>query len=255
MHYFIDGYNLLFRFLHDDNKLSDQREAVIHDLNTKIEILELEVTLVFDAQYQLGETSRSHYDNLEILFSGHGETADDLILEEIKRELRPRQVVVVTSDKKLAWFARRCSAKTESVEFFMDWLNRRYKNKLRALKNPKSVRALPSALSGKKHSEDVLQAEQSQLQSQPQPKVVKVPSAKSTPEECFDYYLDLFQSEANKIIESRAQKKQAQAESQKAKPKRKGKKPPERLEPPILDHTDRWLKIFEQKLKDPDKGE
>ena len=253
MHYFIDGYNLLFRFLRDDNKLSDQRNSVIYDLNFKADMLDLEVTVVFDAQYQLGETSRSHYDNLEILFSGHGQTADDLILEEIKREKNPRQVVVVTSDKKLAWFARRCSAQTESVEFFMDWLNRRYKNKLRALKNPKSLIPKTSSLSSKKHTEDVLQPDQAL--TPPEPKALKVPSARSTPEECFDYYLDLFQSEANKVIESRVQKKQTQAQSQMVKSKRKGKNPTERPEPPILDHTDRWLKIFEQKFNDPDKNE
>lgn len=244
MHYFIDGYNLLFRFLHNDNTFSEQREAIIHDLNTKVEILELEVTLVFDAQYQLGEVSRSHFDNLEILFSGHGQTADDLILEEIKRELRPRQVVVVTSDKKLAWFARRCSAQTESVEIFMSWLNRRYKNKLRNLKNPKNISL--SALSVKKQNEETKQPAE---KSKPKP---KHPSATSSPEECFDYYLEHFQTEAIKIAESYVKKKQIRTESRtktQTKPKHKEKK---QVEDPIYDHTERWLKIFEKKFDNQD---
>lgn len=232
MHYFIDGYNLLFRYLYEDDRLSVQREIIIADLNTKLQNLEIEVTLVFDAQYQLGDTSRSHFQNLEILFSAQGETADDLILEEIKRERHPRQVVVVTSDKKLAWFARRSSAKTESVEYFMNWLNKRYKNKQR------SIKKVTNASSSVKVKENI-------PPKAPPIQCPHVPTPKASPEECFDYYLDQFQKELESITEKKVPKKQSQSGLQRTKSKRKMKKPPEE---PIQDHMMRWLEIFERKI-------
>lgn len=234
MHYFIDGYNLMFRFFNEDDELRAQREMIIEDLNTKS--LDLNVTLVFDAQYQSGEMSRSHYQNLEILFSAQGETADDLILEEIARELRPRQVVVVTSDKKLAWFARRCSAKTESVEQFMDWLNRRYKNQLRAFKKAKPP--LP------KHPSPI--KEEGEKAPSVLPLAPVLPTAQASPEECFDYYLDRFQKELDAAAQN-LPKKLEQKSIKPTHPKRKGKKPPEE---PIQDHIARWLEIFERKLNE-----
>lgn len=132
MHYYIDGYNLMFRVLQNrEGNLQTQRQQMIDDLTQKIEFLELDVTFVFDAQYQPCDSSRSFFRNLEILFTAHGETADEAIINEIKSESKPRQQVVVTSDKKLAWFARRCSVKTESVEEFVAWVNKRCHNKLR----------------------------------------------------------------------------------------------------------------------------
>src|ERR1700730_8668893 len=101
MHYFIDGYNLLFRLIpdsHDD--LQSHRERVIHDLNTKISLIKIEVSIIFDAAFQIGERTRSYYDALEILFTAEEETADEYILDEVKNASHPQTIVVVTSDKK-----------------------------------------------------------------------------------------------------------------------------------------------------------
>ena len=43
MHYFIDGYNLLFRLCMDSEDLQSQREAIIHDLNKKISLIKMDV--------------------------------------------------------------------------------------------------------------------------------------------------------------------------------------------------------------------
>ncbi len=47
MHYLVDGYNLLFRFL-KANPLEKTRQAMIEELNTAVSELNLSVTLVFD---------------------------------------------------------------------------------------------------------------------------------------------------------------------------------------------------------------
>ena len=79
----------------------------------------MNLTVVFDAQGTPDDAYRTHYQQLEILFSGAGETADDLIIKVLKAHGDCSQYTVVTSDNRLAWRARRAGAKTEPVEEFL----------------------------------------------------------------------------------------------------------------------------------------
>lgn len=216
MHYYIDGYNLMFRILRvSDEALSLQRAKIIEDLNHKAAALHLNLTVVFDAHYQLGESSRSHFDQLEIIFSGTGQTADEYIIHEIKSKKHPLQHTVVTSDKKLAWLVRRHSVKTETVEEFLCWLNKRYENKKRT--------PLPPILKPKKPAPSKKKA---------------VPPTQSTVQECFSYYLETFQ----KFIET---PKQDPIYFEKLPKKRKAKEPPERVESDFS----RWERIFKENFE------
>src|ERR1700722_447984 len=105
MHYFIDGYNLLFRVVRAliDEDLQQQREKIIADLSHKISLLNIDATIIFDSYYQKGLRERSFSQSLEVLFTDEGETADECILDELKKCPHPRNEMVVTSDKKLAW--------------------------------------------------------------------------------------------------------------------------------------------------------
>lgn len=145
MHYYIDGYNLLFRvFRACGEHLKNDRQQMVDDLTEKIQSTGISATLIFDSQHREGESFRFFSKHLEIMFSSHGETADEAILNEIKAENKPRHAIVVTSDKKLAWFARRCSARTESVEDFLELLNRRHKNKQRENQENHSIKKIKS---------------------------------------------------------------------------------------------------------------
>ncbi len=75
--------------------------------------------------------SRSHFQHLTICFTDEGETADDYIIDELKASKTPRQIIVVTSDKNLAWRARQFQSKTQTVEEFGHILYSQYKNKLK----------------------------------------------------------------------------------------------------------------------------
>ena len=151
MHYFIDGYNLMFRRLKAGTDLQSQRAYIIKELDESASLLELDLTIVFDAQYQYGMGSRSHFHSLEICFTDGGETADEYILKALKRVAKPQQETVVTSDKKLAASVRRRAAKTETVEQFMSWLAKRHQNKERRLKeNHSQPIIIQTALSPKK---------------------------------------------------------------------------------------------------------
>lgn len=241
MHYFIDGYNLLFRLLHSSEDLQSQREAIIYDLNRKVTLVKIDVSIVFDSAFQIGERTRTHYDQLEILFTAEGETADEYIMDEIKKHPHPQQETVVTSDKKLAWRARNRSAHTETVEEFILWLNRAYKNKIRQFKKEKHKIPAPLPPSRK-----------------PAPRSLVPP--KDAPLEAYaDYYAQVFESEWEEIlVKEEDMQKQAPlaASSTKKRPPRRPKKRQDPFETPqtpeekAATETERWLKIFEERLTD-----
>lgn len=241
MHYFIDGYNLLFRVLHGGGSdLQSQREAIIHDLNKKIVLVKIDVSIVFDATSQMGEGRRAHYDQLEILYTAEGETADEYIIEEIKNHPQPQQETVVTSDKKLAWLIRNRSAHTETVEEFMLWLNRSYKNKLKLLKKEKIESPIPS------------------FQFPPK-KTSPLALLKDAPiEDYADYYAKIFESEWEAILiqEEEKRKEEISSKGPKKHPPRKPKKSQDPFEAPsnpeakAATELERWLKIFEHKSSD-----
>ena len=174
MLYIIDGYNFMFRILHAGDDLQSQRQQIIRDINDKIQLVHLEVTIVFDAPYQCGEGSRTHLNHLEICFTDEGESADDFIIQKLKHASHPKQITVVTSDNKLAWRARRYLAKTEKVEVFLAWLNKKYHSKARQQKQ-----RTPTAPSRR--------LKEQPCQDGPPP------SPGATPEESFDYYLYQFE--------------------------------------------------------------
>jgi|694.fasta_scaffold02776_25 predicted RNA-binding protein with PIN domain len=168
MIYYIDGYNLIFRILRASDDLKSRREKIIKDLNTKVELLDLTAIIVFDAQYQFGDAYRSHYKQLEILFTDENETADESILRSIKLADKPEKCIVVTSDKRLALAVRRRGAKTQTVEEFMLWLVKRVQNKKRKQKLP--------------------------IEKKEPPQKLPDPSTISRPEEgSLEYYLQIFE--------------------------------------------------------------
>ena len=174
MLYIIDGYNLMFKVLRAGDDLQKQRVTIIKDLNAKVQLLNIDALLIFDAQYKYGEAQRSHYNHLEIHFTAQGEIADDYILKYIKGSSQPGEITVVTSDKKLSMLSRRRGAKAETVDEFLSLLNRRYRNKLKQLSEPQVTLASPLP---------------------EEPKKELKPKLKDTPEQCFDFYLDQFEKE------------------------------------------------------------
>lgn len=224
MHYYIDGYNLMFRVLRAGDDLAVQREQVIEELYRKVSFIGLDVTIVFDSQYNPSESTRSNLRAMAIHFTDHAETADDYILSELKTESEPFNHTVVTSDKKLAYLARLRAAKTESVEEFMALLNKRYKNKLRQKKNP------------------IIKTE-----PKPPPKP-KDPTADDPAESCFDFYLRQFESEFDDILKKEPPPKPIKE----VKVKKKSKKP-KKGKPDGESILEKWTKAFERDLsKDAD---
>lgn len=219
MHYFIDGYNLLFRLsLYENVTLQEARTHLIQSLNEHISRLNLNVSLVFDAAFQLDEHSRGHFDALEVHFTAFGQTADEYIIEAIRTSKKPTHEIVVTSDKKLATIIRGLSAKTESCEAFLHRLSRR---------------ALPKNILKKTQKGDS--------------KMIQPPSnfiQPHTDQQCLTYYETVFEASFEKIKAQEAQVRQDKKIPLKRTKTKKHTLPRE----PVISEMERWQKIFESQI-------
>lgn len=232
MHYYVDGYNLLFRtFGSGISDLKFHRKSLIDSLNVKIAGLRLNVTVVFDSQYLPGEGSRGHFQHLEICFTPAGMTADEYIIQEISSSQNPERETVVTSDKYLAIKARNCSAAAQSIEEFLSWLNKRHKNKG---KLPKPASPLPFATPAPAIRIALEEASPAQPETQ----------GKLPEEGSLDYYLLQFEKE---LAALKSSEKPSKA-SHHVKRKKKVIAEPT-IEVAGLTEEERWLKIFLERLK------
>lgn len=221
MHYYVDGYNLLFRTLPDDEDFQKEREDLITDLAEKVMGLHLDVTVVFDSAYQVGDATKGHRRFLEVVYTAAGETADAYILSELQVVKDVRHEIVVTSDKGLASRCRNCGAKTMSVEGFAVWLNQRYRRKTR--QPIKKVLKLPS------------------------PPPVPSRSPAPAPAGTSDHYEQLFEKRLEELIEEEQHKPSVKASTTRQAIKQREQRAPK--EAPELD-TDRWLRLFEKRLQE-----
>lgn len=226
MHYYIDGYNLLFRITQAGMDFAKKRKNLIVLLNERAGLLKLNITLIFDAQYQTDELLRTHYHHLEILFTNYNETADERLIEEIQREASPQQVTLVTSDNLLSWKARRCHVKTETIDEFLSWINRRYKNAKHPTEKPETTR--------KKSTQKITK------------KVA--PSSKVSAEDCADYYLEQFSKKLEEMPKITRQAIRRPKKVEKSMFDEEGEEP----EKETFSDFERWRQIFEQRSKDND---
>lgn len=228
MHYYIDGYNLLFRLLKGGDDIRKQREEITRDIEKKVNSLELDATLVFDSHYQEDGNTRSHFKTLEIIFTATGETADEFILQELKESNTPSQHTVVTSDKKLARLCQLRLGKTESVDEFLAWTSKRYNNKLRhkKLQDSKPVVKKPT--------------DEQPIPKPPPPP--PLPTPQDAPKHCFNYYLETFEKEMKELETVAPLSKKIEKEPKKPKLKKR----PLTKEEAQLSDLQRWQKAFEK---------
>lgn len=222
MHYYIDGYNLIFRSFGDSKDLKVRRQHFIEKINDRVEGINLTITIVFDSQYQGGEGTRAHFYNLEIVFTEKNETADELILKIVKSKENPQDVVVVTSDKQLALSVRRHAAKVETGEHFLKWLESK------KIKKEKAPEIQPSKVKKSKIQKEIEQKHK----------------LAAKPEECFEYYLEHFGKENEKILLSEAKKVTKKSKKEKAAIV-KSKKPAKSSGEKGISDMERWLRLFE----------
>lgn len=221
MRYLIDGYNLAFRLYSDRHTLQQRREVTLADISEKIALLDVEATIIFDAQHTPEESSIGHFLGLKVCYTNYNETADEWILNYITEEKIPSKLTVVTSDRELASRARLHGAHSIAVDTFFNWLKKRFKNAIfkekKPLKQPKPQISLPK----------------------PKPKEKK-PAFATPAEECLEYYLEAF-SKNIPVNEPLPQKITKLKQKQHAEAVPSGKKTDENL-------LEYYKKIFEELL-------
>ncbi len=108
----IDGYNLLHavgRLSARDPKkaLEGARRSLLLKVRGGQGVGAESVTVVFDAgKAPPGAPSEEEFDGIHVKFA-HGETADDMIEDTIRKESNPRSLTVVSDDHRIQHAARR----------------------------------------------------------------------------------------------------------------------------------------------------
>lgn len=132
MHYYIDGYNFLFRVSKKKLPLEQKRDLILITLNEELEKLRLNTTIVFDSSDKLRDhSSRGHLDALEIVYTTKNESADDYIFKAIEHASHPQNETVVTSDRELAGKCKQLRAKILSIDQFLAFIKKKKEQKRR----------------------------------------------------------------------------------------------------------------------------
>lgn len=135
MHYYIDGYNLLFRITKSYEAMKANQKQILSAINTWVIQLNLNVTIVFDGrQKDPPEAIRGHLDQLEVIYTPEHQTADDYILHELDLSSNLNEETVVSSDRELTGKAKQKGARTQSVDEFLSGLVKKRKKKQEPMK-------------------------------------------------------------------------------------------------------------------------
>ena len=126
-HLIIDGYNLLGvvgRIVRGGGQDGEaEREALLQDLIRYRVRLGYPITIVFDAWRQIGGTQRyDHRAGVTVIFSQHGEQADQVIQKMVREN--GRDCVVVSSDHEVMDTARAHGAMVMRSQEFWPKLKR-----------------------------------------------------------------------------------------------------------------------------------
>lgn len=124
MHYFLDGYNLLFQLFGGTCELREEREQLLEELDVAVRQTSLNLTIVFDAHLRDEQLSRTKFRSLDLIFTDFGQTADDYILEFLNSCKHPKRETIITNDQRLAWRARGLGAKTQGLSHFLKQLEK-----------------------------------------------------------------------------------------------------------------------------------
>jgi len=121
MHYYIDGYNWLFRTPKAPLSFEEKRRQFIKDIYDLVGESSCLVTIVFDSSDPTRTlSSKGNYKSLEIVYTQKKQTADQYIEEAVEYASKPHNLTVITLDRELR---EKCILKGASAlsmkEFFV----------------------------------------------------------------------------------------------------------------------------------------
>ena len=129
--YLIDGYNLLHALglitkRVAEGELESARRRLLDFLLAAFDINTDHVTIVFDAQHgPRGVARLQEYHGLHLDFAPKTQTADDRIEDLLEASSDPRQLVVISNDRRIQEAARHHHAQSWSHDVLLDFLDQR----------------------------------------------------------------------------------------------------------------------------------
>ena len=116
----VDGYNVLHtsRWLASEWKGVDRAEFC-RLLGSLAKQSGEKITVVFDALPSEPDMAKTKALNIEVVYSGHGRSADEVIIKMIRASSGPRDLTVVSSDREIKAAARRRGCKVSSAGEFI----------------------------------------------------------------------------------------------------------------------------------------
>lgn len=141
MHYYIDGYNLLFQTLERQKTFTENREEIIELLVTFFNDHNLQGSLVFDSRYEMSTEVASILDfgHLEIIYAPGNVSADDYLVEILSIVKHPKAYTTITSDNRLSSTLKGLGCNTMTVEVFFDWTLKKKKSRDRRRSYEKNI--------------------------------------------------------------------------------------------------------------------
>ena len=124
MKYLIDGHNLIARLPDLSLADPDDEEKLVQRLaRWRWRHSQHLVTVVFDpGEVAVHGQKRSRQSGIDVHYAAFGSNADTVLIRTIQRSRQPRQLVVVSSDRRIQAVARRAGAQIMAAETFAQML-------------------------------------------------------------------------------------------------------------------------------------
>lgn len=126
---FVDGYNMIGGWphlarLHRNDQLAIARDELLHELSEFAKYEDIEIRVVFDAQFVPGIQKQYTRYNLTVIFTKEDETADSYIEKAVGEENKfITNVMVATSDLAEQWLVFQRGASRKSARDLYKELN------------------------------------------------------------------------------------------------------------------------------------
>jgi uncharacterized protein len=134
--YLVDGYNLLHAMglmspKLGQHQLGKARTRLLGLIAGSMEEAAAAVTVVFDGKGAGTSDAEIGKGGIQILFSTGKQEADDVIENQIRRCSAPKDLRVVSDDRRIRGAARRRHCQAMGCEAFLQWLDRSRKQRHR----------------------------------------------------------------------------------------------------------------------------
>lgn len=133
----IDGFNLIYKFPELEGfmcfgQLNKAREGLLEIVRDYQKIRKMGITVVFDGKKEPSIEVRSEKIGSIDIYYSLDYSADYLIKQFIKKDMNPKMITVVTSDKDIIFYINRFGAKNITSEKFAEHVNSVFKNSMLA---------------------------------------------------------------------------------------------------------------------------